>query len=456
MIFFKLLILAVSLHPVLSGVSIEGGSSVTSGDHCSRTESPSGSTMTFSLEPSGNPSGGGSSPSPSGSGSSASSSGGTGGSSQVGGGREEFEPSSRSATHHLSDSQKLSQEVRRERLRIDAAIAAHREKIQRDYDKTIGDAEAMLAAIPKLTHSQASEERSERVREMSKPYLDVLKEAKKQSWRIENVREQIKQMDNFEVRSQFVETASEANRLSKRYTLNREFEEAQIAMQYATICLDFALSVTPVVGLGRDIFEAITGRDILSGEDLGTFGRSMAILGVVTAGFGSKLGKALSFFKRMMKGEKAADAVKVTENIVSSAKSIGIDHGEKIKSFGKWSNEVGGTDKAVNLVEKSTKQIGISKAGEFLHESVYKGSFPNKLQSLAYHHAKHGKGRTPTQYIKDAKSFFTNQKHQAKAHTLMDGTPGLSIKTKNIGADGKTIRQGGFYKEDGRVVTYWD
>ena len=38
----------------------------------------------------------------------------------------------------------------------------------------------------------------------------------------------------------------------------------------------------------------------------------------------------------------------------------------------------------------------------------------------------------------------------------MDGTSGLSVQTKYVGPDGKTMRQGGFFKEDGRVVTYWD
>lgn len=147
---------------------------------------------------------------------------------------------------------------------------------------------------------------------------------------------------------------------------------------------------------------------------------------------------------------------KTLSKIANSAKKLGMSHEEQVKDFAKWSNKVGGVEKAVRRVQKSENLVKSSPKGAFLNRNVYSGSFPNKTQSLAYHHAKHGKGRTPSKYIEDAQSFFNKNKGQAKPHMLLDGTSGLSIKTKYIGPNGKTVRQGGFFKKDGRVVTYWD
>ncbi len=49
----------------------------------------------------------------------------------------------------------------------------------------------------------------------------------------------------------------------------------------------------------------------------------MAVIGIVTLGFGSKIGKALKVVNKLMKGEKAAEAVKTTpEQIVEEVKKI--------------------------------------------------------------------------------------------------------------------------------------
>lgn len=49
---------------------------------------------------------------------------------------------------------------------------------------------------------------------------------------------------------------------------------------------DIALSVTPVVGLGKDIYECATGRSLLTGKKLTNFEKSMAAVGVMTLGLG--------------------------------------------------------------------------------------------------------------------------------------------------------------------------
>ncbi|MEM7365831.1 MAG: polymorphic toxin-type HINT domain-containing protein, partial [Pseudomonadota bacterium] len=92
----------------------------------------------------------------------------------------------------------------------------------------------------------------------------------------------------------------------------------------------------------------------------------------------------------------------------------------------------------------------------YLNQTWHKGTFPNKTQSVRYHLDKHGKGRTAGEYTRDAMDFFERNKHLAKNVTLKDGTPGIKIQTKVKVAGQKTQRVGGYWTQDGKLVTFWD
>jgi hypothetical protein len=96
-----------------------------------------------------------------------------------------------------------------------------------------------------------------------------------------------------------------------------------------------------------------------------------------------------------------------------------------------------------------------SGAGKYLLQNWHKGTFPNRTQSVSYHLAKHGKGRTATQYTQDAMNFFNKNKGLGQNVILKDGTQGIIIQTKQI-INGKTRRVGGYWTRDGRLVTFWD
>ncbi len=51
-----------------------------------------------------------------------------------------------------------------------------------------------------------------------------------------------------------------------------------VATRIADSLLDVAVSLTPGIGWGRDVYEAVTGVDLLSREELDIFSRSMACL----------------------------------------------------------------------------------------------------------------------------------------------------------------------------------
>lgn len=70
-------------------------------------------------------------------------------------------------------------------------------------------------------------------------------------------------------------------------------EEANTSLQVAKAVADLALRMTPGVSLGIDSYEAITGRNYLTGEDLSVSERTFAILGVGTGGGVSLLKGAL-------------------------------------------------------------------------------------------------------------------------------------------------------------------
>ncbi len=116
--------------------------------------------------------------------------------------------------------------------------------------------------------------------------------------------------------------AEEAVDLSASYYEEDEFELGHVATRIADTLLDVAVSITPGIGWGRDVYEAVTGVDLLSREELDVFSRSMAILGAVTAGVGSKLGKGVKVLGKLAKGEKAAEAVSVSRKAIAEAEGV--------------------------------------------------------------------------------------------------------------------------------------
>lgn len=95
-------------------------------------------------------------------------------------------------------------------------------------------------------------------------------------------------------------------------------------------------------------------------------------------------------------------------------------------------------------------------AGKYLNDTWYKSTFPNRTQSVQYHLAKHGKGRTAVEYTQDAMGFFAQNRSLGQSVILRDGTAGIKISTKQPLPGGGTQKVGGYWTNDGRLVTYWD
>lgn len=83
--------------------------------------------------------------------------------------------------------------------------------------------------------------------------------------------------------------------------------------QYSMLVLDIALSFTPGVGWARDLYEAISGKDLLSGEALDGFGRFTAVIGAVTGGIGDDALDVARVFRKIDIGESVPRVNRVLE-----------------------------------------------------------------------------------------------------------------------------------------------
>jgi hypothetical protein len=64
--------------------------------------------------------------------------------------------------------------------------------------------------------------------------------------------------------------------------------DGEALLEVATIAADLVTSWTPGVSWGRDIYEALIGNNLITGEELDNFSRTVAIVGAITGGLGSK------------------------------------------------------------------------------------------------------------------------------------------------------------------------
>jgi hypothetical protein len=142
-------------------------------------------------------------------------------------------------------------------------------------------------------------------------------------------------------RLSMVNSGRAALELSAQSLQQGDVAKSNFALKVGTVFLDTAISVTPVLGWAKDGWEAVTGRNLLTGEKLSGLERTMAVVGVLTAGIGSKLaiaGKAAVLVGVLRAGkatEEAAEVAKVASRaaeIAEAAGKAGLD-GAAIKAF---------------------------------------------------------------------------------------------------------------------------
>ncbi|KSV85588.1 hypothetical protein N181_23310 [Sinorhizobium fredii USDA 205] len=109
----------------------------------------------------------------------------------------------------------------------------------------------------------------------------------------------LKALSDLKARFNSVAPATRSEQLARRAGLRavqqgtraaekNDIEQAEASRRMAEALLDIALGVTPVVGFGRDVYEAVIGESLLNGEKLSESERLLAVLGVMTAGIGDE------------------------------------------------------------------------------------------------------------------------------------------------------------------------
>jgi RHS repeat-associated protein len=94
----------------------------------------------------------------------------------------------------------------------------------------------------------------------------------------------------------------------------------------------------------------------------------------------------------------------------------------------------------------------VSSSGAVVDEAIVgrwaQGTFRNSADSLEYHFAKHGAGRSLQQYTDDAAGFFETNRGQAEwGKWNQNWQESFRLKVGD---------RGGYYTADGKILTYWD
>jgi hypothetical protein len=150
-----------------------------------------------------------------------------------------------------------------------------------------------------------------------------------------------------------------------------DYESAEIACKFAVGLVDAALSLLPGVSWGRDVYEALTGKDLVYGTKLSTFERSLAILGASTIGISSGISKGMKVLSQIASSKtllnigKYKEAFMKAERIGKSAEKFEVP-AEKIRKY------------AIDLAHPSRKSHIIN--GELLKNGKWGGGhmYPGK------------------------------------------------------------------------------
>ena len=95
--------------------------------------------------------------------------------------------------------------------------------------------------------------------------------------------------------------------------------EGEGLLEAAEIVADLVTSWTPGISWGRDIYESVSGKDLLTGRTLENWERGAAILGAITVGIGSAGSKVVHAMRAL---QKAGVDAKRAEHIIETARRI--------------------------------------------------------------------------------------------------------------------------------------
>lgn len=140
-----------------------------------------------------------------------------------------------------------------------------------------------------------------------------------------------------------------------------EKDLAQRFLEVGEALADVAVGWDPITGTARSLYESITGKNMITGEKLGTVGRTFAVLGVFTAGYGAKFGVFRKVTTKVLKSlggsGKVSTAIVEAGRVLDAGRKLGVKTKEGFREFlnfakRSFGNEVGSIGKNIgNLVD---------------------------------------------------------------------------------------------------------
>ncbi|WP_370051318.1 pre-toxin TG domain-containing protein [Sinorhizobium fredii] len=98
-----------------------------------------------------------------------------------------------------------------------------------------------------------------------------------------------------------------------------DLDAGELLLKFANLTLEGVTRFTPGINVARDVYEAVSGKDLLTGQELTNLERAGAILGVVTIGLSTDVIGGIRIISKIAKmGESAEKA----ERILEAAKTI--------------------------------------------------------------------------------------------------------------------------------------
>ncbi|WP_176736444.1 pre-toxin TG domain-containing protein [Oligoflexus tunisiensis] len=168
--------------------------------------------------------------------------------------------------------------------------------------------------------------------------------------------EEFKNQPDYEVRKGLVGVAKSAIEGARTSYQEGKIAQGDALYSVATTAADIALSLNPVTAFGKDLYEAWTGRNALTGQPLTKFERTLAYVGVFTGGVGSKIALAVKL-GAFIKIGKGMDELAEAERFIRSAESLGIKGPVDVKSFSDVANKMGKSPEDLAEAVKSGKGL---------------------------------------------------------------------------------------------------
>ncbi|KAG5183318.1 hypothetical protein JKP88DRAFT_255868 [Tribonema minus] len=98
-----------------------------------------------------------------------------------------------------------------------------------------------------------------------------------------------------------------------------QLEEAVFLASVGKAAADLLVGIDPITGALRGVYEAVTGSNLITGEELGDFERGLAVVNVVTLGYGGKVEKGVELLSR---AGKAARGLVSGSRVLAHAQQI--------------------------------------------------------------------------------------------------------------------------------------